>query len=255
MTSQFSKKTQHHTTDQPWWGLDSDFRMSNVHRGTTLWHQVATLVRIRAETQLNSVLEVGSGRGVTGMLLKHVGFEYRSLADLASQRSQSQPLLQTASERGVADIVVAFQVLEHNALESFGELLNQLAQLSRRFVVISLPISNPYIQFGLEPKLWSGYSTASWLQLGLTIYFPRRFLPRPTFQKLNHFTQVTRLAPSVNPDGTKVLASPKHLWEVGEPGAKLRQLKKVSRQQQLSCVRVSYPRFFPKQVFLELEKE
>ncbi|MFM7307703.1 MAG: hypothetical protein ACKO2Q_06970, partial [Actinomycetota bacterium] len=115
---------------------------------------------------------MGSGRGVTGMLLKHLGFEYHSLADLAPQRPQSQPLLQTASERGVADIVVAFQVLEHNALESFGTLLNKLAQLSRRFVVISLPISNPYIHFGLEPKLWSGYSTTSWLQMGLTIYLP-----------------------------------------------------------------------------------
>jgi hypothetical protein len=246
---------KHRTTDQPWLGLDSDFRMSNVHRGTTLWHQVATLVRIRAETQLNSVLEVGSGRGVTGMLLKHLGFEYHSLADLAPQRPQSQPLLQTASERGVADIVVAFQVLEHNALESFGTLLNKLAQLSRRFVVISLPISNPYIHFGLEPKLWSGYSTTSFLRMGLTIYFPRRLLPRPTFQRVNHFTQVTRLAPSVNPDGTTVFDSPKHLWEVGEPGAKLRQLKKIFCQQQLSCVRVSYPQFFPKQVFLELEKE
>lgn len=237
----------------PWRGLDNDFQLGNVDRGSAVWYQVAILVRIRLETQLNSVHEIGPGRGVTRVLLQHIGFSYSTLADLPSQSPNEMPLLQSTTEEKVADIVFAYQMLEHNALSSFGKLVGTMARLSRRYVVISLPVANPYIRLEIEPKLWSGYAISSRTRLGLTVFLPRRLLPRPRLKQVRWFTRSTVLAHPLHPDESVVEASGPHLWEVGEPGAKLRQLTAAAERQGLTLSRVSYAPFFPKQVFLEFE--
>ena len=238
----------------PWRGLDNDFQLGNLDRGSALWYQVATLVRIRLETQLNTVHEIGPGRGVTRVLLQHIGFTYSTLSDLPSQSSNERPLLQSATEHEVADIVFAYQMLEHNALTSFGKLIGIMAQLSRRYVVVSLPVTNPYIRFEFEPKLWSGYAISSRTRLGWTVFFPRRLFPRPRNKMVQWLTRSTVLASPVDSVGNIVEASGPHLWEVGERGAKLRHLTAMAEQQNLRLSRVSYAPFFPKQVFLEFEK-
>lgn len=238
----------------PWRGLDNDFQLGNLDRGSALWYQVATLVRIRLETQLNTVHEIGPGRGVTRILLQHIGFTYSTLADLPSQARNEKPLLQSATERQVADIVFAYQMLEHNALSSFGKLLGIMAQLSRRFVVVSLPVANPYIRLEIEPKLWSGYAISSRTRIGWTLFFPRQLFPRPKNRFVRWFTRSTVLASPVDSEGNIVEASGPHLWEVGERGAKLRQLAAMATEQNLQLSRISFAPFFPKQVFLEFEK-
>lgn len=238
----------------PWRGLDNDFQLGNLDRGSALWYQVASLVRIRLETQLNSVHEIGPGRGVTRVLLQHIGFTYSTLADLPSQSANERPLLQTATERDVADVVFAYQMLEHNALTSFGKLIGIMAQLSRRYVVISLPVANPYVRLEFEPKLWSGYAISSRTRIGWTVFLPRWLLPRPRNKMVQWLTRSTVLAAPVDSEGKIVEASGPHLWEVGERGAKLRNLTAMAKEQNLQLARVSYAPFFPKQVFLEFEK-
>lgn len=234
--------------------IDADFRMSNVDRGSALWYQVAIIVRLREETSAASVHEIGPGRGLCEVLLKHLGFTYSTLSSLPSQTLLTEPLLQESSEEEIADIVIAYQVLEHNSLTSFGTLLGKMSQLSRRHVVISLPVANPYIRFEFEPKLWSGYSTKSWSRRAITWYLPRKILPRPKSSFINQFAQSTRLASPFDEDGHLVMASKKHLWEVGERNARVPDLTNAAQQQGLRCVRISYAPFFPKQIFMEFEK-
>jgi hypothetical protein len=237
-----------------WLDRDKDFRMGNVERGSAQWYQVAVLVQIRAETGLNSVLEVGPGRGVNGVLLKHVGFTYSTLSDLPSQVGLESPLFQNAIEERVADIVCAFQVLEHNSLKSLGTNLRKMASLSRAFVVVSLPVSMPYIRFEFEPKLWSGYSVTARTRYSKILFLPRRLLPRPNSKKWRSILGSSKLASDIDELGREVLASHDHMWEIGEKGAGLRQIVGVAEQENLELVRLSYAPFFPQQVFLEFQR-
>lgn len=237
-----------------WLDLDKDFRLGNVERGSAQWYQVALVVQIRADSGLNSVLEVGPGRGINGALLRHIGFDYRTLADLPSQSELLHPLLQLANEKGVADVVCAFQVLEHNSINSLAENLRKLASLSRRFVVVSLPVSKPYLRFEFEPKLWSGYSVTARTRISGTFFLPRRLLPRPRSKKWRSVLGTTSLAPNMDENGHEVRASHNHLWEVGERGTQLDQIIKSAKQSNLTMIRCSYAPFFPQQVFLEFEK-
>lgn len=238
-----------------WLDHDKDFRMGNAERGSAHWYQVAVLVQIRANTGLNSVLEVGPGRGVNGVLLKHVGFTYRTLSDLPSQVGLESPLFQNATEERIADIVCAFQVLEHNSLQSLGSNLRKMASLSRDFVVVSLPVSMPYFRFELEPKLWSGYSVTARARYSKTLFLSRRLFPRPKSKKWRSALGLSKLASHIDELGREVLASHDHLWEIGEKGAGLPNVVTVAEQENLKLVRLSHAPFFPQQVFLEFRKE
>lgn len=252
MTSQGDQQPT--TSVQSWLHLDKDFRFGNEERGSAQWYQVALLVNIRAQAGLNSILEIGPGRGVMGALLQHIGFSYQTLSDLESQRELPHPLLQRVTEAEVTDIVCAYQVLEHNSLRSLHENLRQLASLSRRFVVISLPVAKPFIRLELEPKLWSGYSITARTRLTRTWYLPRWILPRPRSRKWLSALGATPLAERSEENGQEVVASHNHLWEVGEKGAQLHQIVQLAEWANLRLTRHSYAPFFPQQIFLEFEK-
>jgi hypothetical protein len=145
-------------------------------------------------------------------------------------------------------------MLEHNSLRSFGELLGKLGELSRRFVVVSLPVANPYLRLEIEPKFFSGYAITSRTRIALTFFFPRWLFPRPKNSKIRSITRSTALAATTDEQGNEVMASRSHLWEVGERGAKLSNLVSMAEDHSLQLRRVSYAPFFPKQVFLEFEK-
>lgn len=239
------------SNDSSWLHLDKDFRFGNEERGSAQWYQVALLVGIRANTGLNSVLEIGPGRGIMGVLLKHIGFNYNTLSDLPSQTELPQALLQHSTEEDVADIVCAYQVLEHNSLQSLEATLKRLAALTRQFVVISLPVAKPFLRFEFEPKVWSGYSVTARTRFTANLFLPRRLLPRPKSKKWRSALGTAPLAANVDDHGREVLASRDHLWEVGERGAQLNQIIQVAEQAHLSMIRLSYAPFFPQQVFLE----
>ena len=251
MTNHSENQTRSY--DSNWLHLDKDFRLGNVERGSTQWYQVALLVQIRATTGFNSVLEVGPGRGINGALLKHLGFSYTSLGDLQSQSQLTQPLLQLAIEERIADIVCAYQVLEHNSINSLGANLRILSTLARKFVVISLPVARPFIRFEFEPKLWTGYSVTARTRFSMRIFLPRRLLPRPRSKKWRSALGTSSLASNLDDLGREVLASRDHLWEVGEKASKLEQVIRTAEQSNLELLQVSYAPFFPQQVFLEFQ--
>ena len=234
---------------------DNLFQLINIDKGTVLWYQVAILVRLRSESGVSSVHEIGGGGGISGLIVRNLGFKYSVFEELQSQRDLDSALLQLSTEERIAEVVCAFQVLEHNSLEDFGVLTRRLRDLTQRFVVISLPVSKPYLRIEIEPKLFSGYSIISRTRIAVTWFLPRWLFPRPRHTRIKAITQTTTLGISANESSQHSIVSRNHLWEVGDRNASLKSLISLAQESGIRLVRLSYAPFFPKQVFLEFEKD
>ncbi|MFM9085738.1 MAG: hypothetical protein ACKORC_04630 [Acidimicrobiia bacterium] len=200
------------------------------------------------------MLEVGAGRGVTGAILRHLGFAYSTLSDLPSQMTREQTLLHDATEVGVAGVVCAFQVLEHNPRAELGRLLEALTRLTSGYVAISLPVSLPYLRLTLEPKLWSGYAIASVSAYSWTLRLPRALFPRPS-GKLRKLLGTTTIRPMADDGQDGYFNSPDHQWEVGDRGSTTDEIVEEAAAVGLSLVAMSYAPYFPRQVFLDFRKD
>lgn len=227
---------------------DKDFRYSSRFRGASIWWQVSSLVELRAKFGCQSVLEVGSGRGVTASLLKDLGFTYFDVLNLPSQIASPSPKLQSTSESSVADVVCAFQVLEHNPLVQLPRLFETLARLSNRFVVVSLPSSRPYLALNFEFKIFSGYQAVRRPQLFIRIPLPRMVFPRArgrlgTSVLVHHERLVVEEIPN-----------PNHFWEVGERGASVSRIVKLASESGLVLREKWSPFSNLQQIFFVFEK-
>ena len=88
------------------------------------------------------ILEIGVGHNVLYAVLKSQGFEITSfdnapelkpdvIGDVRELRQHFQP--------NSFDVVCCFQVLEHLPFEDLAKCLEQISQVSRKYVLISLP--------------------------------------------------------------------------------------------------------------------
>lgn len=95
-----------------------------------------------------SVLEIGVGDRVVGTVVKEHGIAYTS-ADIAEDLSPDVVAEVTALPfpDSTFDVVCAFEVLEHLPFEEFDRALAELARVSKRAVLISLPHYGPSFRF------------------------------------------------------------------------------------------------------------
>ena len=100
----------------------------------------------------DSVLEIGVGDRIVGNVLKDHGVAYTS-ADIAEDLLPDVVADVTALPFADAsfDVVCAFEVLEHLPFEHFERALAELARVSRRAVLLSLPHFGPSVR--LEFKI------------------------------------------------------------------------------------------------------
>lgn len=98
-----------------------------------------------------SVLEIGVGDRVVGNVLKAHDIAYTS-ADIADDLLPDVVADVTALpfNEGSFDVVCAFEVLEHLPFEKFDLALTELARVSRRKVLLSLPHFGPSIRCELK---------------------------------------------------------------------------------------------------------
>jgi ubiquinone/menaquinone biosynthesis C-methylase UbiE len=123
-------------------------RYVGLDRWTSYFHQISEVLRLKPKT----LLEVGGGDGVFRSYIKEKsGIAYRSL-DIAEDLhpdivgSVEKIPLPDAS----VDCVVAFEVLEHIPFDRFPVALAEIARVSGRHAIISLPHFGPPVKFLLK---------------------------------------------------------------------------------------------------------
>lgn len=100
---------------------------------------------------VESVLEIGAGSSITAKYLSDCGikvttcdFDSNTSPDVVSDvRSIDIP-------SKTHDVVAAFQILEHVPFEDFDKALYEIARISKKYSVISLPYRSSYFEFVLK---------------------------------------------------------------------------------------------------------
>lgn len=132
----------------------NDFMEHRIFHWSSVWFQAKEAI---TNPSVRSVLEFGSGRGVTKALIEHFGIRHLSvdvnddafIPDVCCSIEEFE-----TDER--FDMVCAFEVLEHNPFEEFGFYLTKFRRYSKKYVYISLPYSGRWASFHADlniPKL------------------------------------------------------------------------------------------------------
>jgi len=171
-----------------------------------------------------SVLEVGIGSRTVSNYLRQQGFEVTTCdIDASRQPDHVADVRSLPFADGSYDLVMACEVLEHIPWQDVDAATAQLARVSRRHVLISLPYLSLYFEAALRFPLARAVSkTRVWdICLRLPWFFRR--------------------------------CSPSHCWEIGMKGYPLRKVRTLLRRH-LNIRREVRPVLNPKQHFFVLEK-
>jgi ubiquinone/menaquinone biosynthesis C-methylase UbiE len=119
-------------------------------RWSSVWHQIDEVIRLNPR----SVLEIGPGAGVFKNTAYLFGVKVETL-DLDPELMPDYVGSATALPfgDGTFDVVCAFQMLEHLPYESALVAFKEMARVSRKDIVISLPDSKAVWRYSLQvPK-------------------------------------------------------------------------------------------------------
>ena len=122
-------------------------------RWISVWHQIDEVLRLEPET----VLEIGPGSGLFKSAASLFGITVETLdLDPELQPDHVGSITDIPLKDSGYDVVCAFQVLEHLPYESSLKAMSEMARVSRRNVVISLPDARAVWRFQFYiPKLRS----------------------------------------------------------------------------------------------------
>lgn len=213
-------------------GVSDFFARSNFDRASSVMVQVSVLMRLLG---VESVLEIGPGRGNTGTLLRSFGICYESVDTITTfgEPTYKEEFLRFETTK-TYDVVAAFQVFEHSPREKLIEGFQKCTELSKKYVVISLPYSGNYMSFSFRAKLCDTNRIFSGLiDLQKVIRFPV-FLP--------HRRSAWRH------DGSGS-GSARHQWEVGDRGSLVRDIVDEMSEAGLSCDEVFLNPYYPYHCF------
>ncbi|MBI3288607.1 MAG: methyltransferase domain-containing protein [Elusimicrobia bacterium] len=120
-------------------------------RWSSYWYQIRSVVL----TEPNNVLLIGKGNGLVPDYLRQEGYR----VDCADIQARLMPeiladvrKLSAHVPAGSFDTVCAFQILEHLPYADFIASVLQMAVVSRRHVLISLPVAGIPLSFRLRIK-------------------------------------------------------------------------------------------------------
>ncbi len=140
-------------------------RYVSIDRWASYHHQLA-LIFAQAPC---SVLEVGIGDGIVGDQLRHAGIAYTSVDFAADVHPDIvAPITEIPVPDASQDVVCAFEVLEHLPFEAFDTALGELARISKKTALISLPHFGPSVRIEIKVPL------VSRIRLAIKMPWPRK---------------------------------------------------------------------------------
>ena len=189
--------------------LIGDFSEGHYLRISSIFMQAQVILHLR---DVNTVLEIGPLRGVLTSILRHFKLQVET-CDI-----ESIPFLQIPTflidfehlkaSKDSYDLVCAFQVLEHNNIEKLPLLLQKMANVSKKYVYVSLPFEGYYFY----PKVISNIRGT-----GMILRFLKRWL---TFHFEKPLFLSQRFSSSEEPTYS-------HQYELGGRDLRLKKLPKV----------------------------
>jgi hypothetical protein len=119
-------------------------------RWSSVWHQVDEVLKIKPRT----VLEIGPGMGVFKQMIKLYSVQVETLdIDPALNPDYVGSATDLPFTDRSFDVVCAFQMLEHLPYETSLQAFKEMARVSKRNVVISLPDARWMWRYSLQlPK-------------------------------------------------------------------------------------------------------
>ena len=123
-------------------------------RYISYWHQIQTVV----SAEPSSVLEIGIGNGFVHRELRRHGMQVTTLdADARLEPDVVGSVTELPFDQGSFDLVCCFETLEHLPWDQLAGATSELARVSSRWVLVSLPDVTPYvsveIRYGFERRL------------------------------------------------------------------------------------------------------
>jgi ubiquinone/menaquinone biosynthesis C-methylase UbiE len=121
-------------------------------RWNSFYHQIKEIVSLSP----NSVLEVGVGANVVGIMLKniiHCNYEVMDV-DAELKPDHIGSILDMPFPDKKYDVIGCFQVLEHLPYDNFAKALSELFRVAKKAVIISLPDAGRVIKLHI-PKICS----------------------------------------------------------------------------------------------------
>jgi len=165
-------------------------RYVNIERFMSYWYQLKLIYNLNPR----NILEIGIGNNFLKKYFSDSKINYKTLDTAKDLKPDIIGSVDNIPLREKSfDLICAFQVLEHLPFDKFEKSLKEMARVSKKNVLISLPYCNISLSFRLKIPLIPE------IKFSLTI---------PQFFKKHKF------------DG-------EHYWEIGARGYSLNKIKNI----------------------------
>ena len=217
--------------------LIGDFSEAHYLRSSSIFMQAQVILNLQ---EVNTVLEIGSLRGVLTSILRHFKLKVDT-CDIESIPFLSLPTFLEDFENlkineNSYDLVCAFQVLEHNNIVKTPLLLRKMANVSKKYVYISLPFEGIYF----FPKIISNFRGTGMISRFLQKYLSF-IIEKPLFLTKNFASS----------DGPSF----HHQYELGGKDFRLNKLSKVFDEAGLKVLWAKPNILFPYHYHILAEKK
>lgn len=183
-------------------------------------------IKLIEELNPQNILEIGIGNGIVSSYLKWRNFNITTCDfDPALEPDCLADIRNLPFEENSFDVIAVYEVLEHLPFEDFDRILEELYKISKKNIIISLPVSSVFFKIIVESNAFK-------------IIFKNSF-----FSFLFSIPQFFR----------KHVFNGEHYWEMGKKSYSYAKIKK-HLQKKFRIIKEFRPEFNSYHYFFVLEK-
>ncbi len=195
---------------------------NSAERFASFYYQI----RFIEELNPQNVLEIGIGSGVVSSYLKRCGYNVTTCDfDSELRPDYTADIRNLPFEKNSFDVIAVYEVLEHLPFEDFDRILDELHKISRKYVIISLPVACVYFKVIVESNIFKYIFKKSFINFLFSI---------PQFFRKHRF-------------------SGEHYWEMGKKDYSYSKIKKRLKSK-YKIIKEFRPDFNSYHYFFVLEK-